>query len=401
MVQKKRLGLFCVLPALAAGLVNYSSASAQDGRASQPIKVESHASRWNYPREIVLRADQKLHIVENGDTLWDLGQKYLGSPYAWPQIWELNRWVEDPHWIYPGDPLLIPTERRAITQDALEPDPSVADLPPDTREVRDVSSPPLIKVIPASRASGYAYAFQDFLQLPYLVPKGAAAHFKELEAIRITGNQKEDRRVLSKGDVVYLGSGQDKGLQVGDRYLVLKVAKSKLIHPDDKRGRNPCGDVIKHAAIVRALSIHPENSEAIIEETLDGVEIGDHAAAYVEPALIHTKDAPLIKNTQEPIPLNTTAKIIYGKNGATYFGAGSLVLIDKGVQAGLKVGDVLLAVRNKPLINEGASTKVKNNGPQTNRYLGQLLVVRSDDTSSTCLVMVTKAEMTIGDIVTN
>src|SRR5438445_564068 len=27
------------------------------------------------------------HTVEKGDTLWDLSQKYLGSPWYWPKVW--------------------------------------------------------------------------------------------------------------------------------------------------------------------------------------------------------------------------------------------------------------------------------------------------------------------------
>ena len=388
MAHKKWLCALCALPVLAMGPVSQGLASIQEIRNSEPIKVERHSSRWKYPNEIILGPGQQLHIVVKGDTLWDLGQKYLGNPYAWPQIWELNKWVEDPHWIYPGDPLVIPSDRYALGLDG--PDPNVADLRPDSR----------IRVTPSGGAFGYVYAFQDFLQLPYLVPKGARTHFKELKAIRITGYQKEDRNILSKGDVIYLGGGQNSGLLVGDRLLVLKVAKSRLVHPDDKRGVS-MGDVIQHVAIVRVLSIHPKNAEAVIENTLDGVEVGDHVTAFAEPTLIHSKDAPLREDILEPIPLKTTAKIIYGRNGATYFSTGSLVLIDKGIHAGLKVGDVLLTLRDSSLINEGLDPQGGRGGARTNRYLGQILVVRADETHSTCLVLTTKSEMTLGDTVTN
>jgi hypothetical protein len=40
-------------------------------------------------------------------------------------------------------------------------------------------------------------------------------------------------------------------------------------------------------------------------------------------------------------------------------------------------------------------------GSQTNRYLGQILVVRTDEHSSTCLVLFARSELTIGNIVTN
>ena len=43
------------------------------------------------------------YIVKEGDTLWDLSDEFLNDPFAWPDLWENNRHIQDPHWIYPGD----------------------------------------------------------------------------------------------------------------------------------------------------------------------------------------------------------------------------------------------------------------------------------------------------------
>jgi LysM repeat protein len=370
---KKWLG-----PALAPALALAAQGVPDASGAAGAVKVQRHASRWKYPQEVSPARGQKLHTVEKGDTLWDLGRKYLASPYAWPQIWELNRWVEDPHWIYPGDPLLIPLESTAIGADD-GPASAVADLLPD-------------RPAGARAGAGYAYAFQDFLRLPYLAPKGAAAHFKERRAIRITGAQKEERRSLSRGDVVYLGGGRDRGLQVGDRLVVLKVAARGVAHPD---GGKALGDVVQHAAVLRVMALHPRNAEAAVEAALDGVDVGDFAAALEPPALIRAKDAPLRTDTREPIKPGAAAKVIYGRNGATLLGAGDMVLIDGGGRKGIAVGDVLLALRERPMSEGGILAP-----PATNRYLGQLLVVRADDRYSTCLIISSKTEITPGDTVT-
>lgn len=47
------------------------------------------------------------YIVKEGDTLWDISDEYLNDPFAWPDLWENNQHIKDPHWIYPGDSLYL------------------------------------------------------------------------------------------------------------------------------------------------------------------------------------------------------------------------------------------------------------------------------------------------------
>lgn len=52
---------------------------------------------------------QGTHTVVDDDTLWDLAIRYYESPWEWRVIFEANRdVVEDPHWIYPDEVLVIP-----------------------------------------------------------------------------------------------------------------------------------------------------------------------------------------------------------------------------------------------------------------------------------------------------
>ena len=52
------------------------------------------------------------YVIQRGDTLWDLSGKYLDSPWYWPKLWSYNPQVENPHWIYPGNPLRSGPGRR-------------------------------------------------------------------------------------------------------------------------------------------------------------------------------------------------------------------------------------------------------------------------------------------------
>jgi hypothetical protein len=53
-----------------------------------------------------LRSDHPdTYTVRRGDTLWDISAKFLAKPWLWPEIWQANPQVRNPHLIYPGDVL--------------------------------------------------------------------------------------------------------------------------------------------------------------------------------------------------------------------------------------------------------------------------------------------------------
>jgi hypothetical protein len=47
-----------------------------------------------------------VHIVERGDTLWDIARRYVDNPWRYPELAE-NSEIRDPDLIYPGDRVRI------------------------------------------------------------------------------------------------------------------------------------------------------------------------------------------------------------------------------------------------------------------------------------------------------
>ena len=58
--------------------------------------------------EIKLNDDApEVYLVREGDTLWGISSMFLENPWLWPEIWEINPQVDNPHLIFPGDEIYL------------------------------------------------------------------------------------------------------------------------------------------------------------------------------------------------------------------------------------------------------------------------------------------------------
>ncbi|MDH5259674.1 MAG: LysM peptidoglycan-binding domain-containing protein, partial [Gammaproteobacteria bacterium] len=163
-----------------------------------------------YADEIVLKSQHPTnYVIKDGDTLWDIASRFLRDPWRWPDIWQVNPQIKNPHLIYPGDEVVLTfkdgkpqlvLKRANTTQDNLR----VVKLSPTIRKRQ------LSKAVPTIPID----AIQQFLTRPAVLSNDA------LENLPYVLSTRDDHLVSGTGDTVYV-----RGIVPGSntRYTIVRA----------------------------------------------------------------------------------------------------------------------------------------------------------------------------------
>jgi hypothetical protein len=358
--------------ALVCGLITVSSSYAQQAeRVALGTAVgQAGSSPVLNPRH------PESYTVQAGDTLWDIAEMFLRDPWYWPEIWQINPQVENPHLIFPGDILSL-----AYLDDGSP----VIQL---TRGSGPVEAGPTDRLSPRIRSQSLEEAIptipfdtlRAFLSRPVVLDPNTVDELPYLFA-------HTEGLLGSAGRDVYV-RGTDA--PAGTVFNLVHTGEP-LIDPDDDSVLGYQGIYVGQGRLRRA----GDPATLYITETAREASIGDLLISEegVNPANFF----PSAPDSQ------VNGRIISVLEGVSVIGQFQVVVLNRGARDGLQPGHVLSVYQTGEVIvdttrNTGFSAeKVR----LPDELAGTTMVFRVFDRMSYALVMEATREIRVLDTVKN
>ncbi len=305
------------------------------------------------------------YVVKVGDTLWDIAGTFLKDPWFWPEIWYVNPDIQNPHLIYPGDVLGLVY---------IDGQPRITNLRASTFRMS-----PQARVTPLTDAiSSIPYdAVASFLSSGVIIEKGEADKLPYLLETR------GEHLIAAAGNEIYVrGMPRDVA---GTRFNIVHVGE-ELRDPDDNRLIGYQGHLIGEGNLRRS----GDPATVALTDTRQEAIPGDKLIpASVEVALNFFPQAPASQ---------IEGRIISVVGGVTQIGQYQVVVINRGTNNGLAIGDVLSVYQAGDVIKDrigGGKVKLPD------EKAGTVMVFKSYDRISYGLVMEATDAIHILDAVRN
>jgi len=359
-------GLLTITAGLMTGCSSSETRPVAEAEPQQPVITEQAEAP---KKEIRIKAEYpRQYTVKKGDTLWGISSMFLQDPWYWPEIWQKNQQVQNPHLIYPGDVLTLvyvngqpqmlvnESKHKQVQQAAEEGGLAVKKLSPSIR------TSPLEASIPSIPGD----AIRQFLTKPRVVTK------EQLEDAPYIVGSEDNHLVLGSGDRVYIRGEIDKERV---RYSVFRPGKALR---------------------------DPETNEILGYEAVYTGEV--HIVAYDDPASgdltfserevllgdrLLPEDRSKIKNLYFPhVPdREVNAQIMELNEALAGVAQLQVVTINKGERDGLEVGHLLATYTNGDTVRDYHNFRDSEPVKLPNERSGLVMVFKTFDQVSYAITL--------------
>lgn len=332
--------------------------------------------------ELVVRDDHpEVYVVKTGDTLWDISELFLATPWLWPQLWQANPQVDNPHLIYPGDHLYLNfiNGKPVLTKKKrIKLSPSVRSVPHDQA----------IPALPLTDVQAYlkreqVVSDEQLEQLPVVLGTNHGNRGGYATQLWYAQGDIADTRQFGIYRVAEPLRRRDTHEQLGIRLKLVGVAHARAAEGDK----------------MIALKIESSLQEIKQGDRLMPLYPAENFSAVFQPAFPEQ---------------DIEAQIIATHSGADFFLAHEIVVIDRGAEDGLTPGHLLNVVQAGKMIVDGDDAPVyledtssydkwegaiinvgKNRLPS--EISGHLMVFRTFDKVSYAMIMAADRQLQLFD----
>jgi len=279
-----------------------------------------------WPVAAIAKEEPIIYTVKQGDTLWDISQRFIKDPYYWPNLWSNNPAIGNPHLIYPGQKLRIYDGR--------------------------------IEIIPVGEGAGeVGAAFMTADEILLIPTFGGAQSFiseAEVETLGTLVDTVDNRVMVTTGDTVFLEMKDLAATNPGDVYELIEMGPG-IIHPlaEGKWGHQRKDAIIGYQTTqlgtVEITEVTPTVAVATITNALREIQRGSKVRPY---KAIPSRVQRLFADT------SLEGYILANDVGNVAMGQWEVILIDIGEESGLLVGHELDIYRKREATEQVDKDKV-------------------------------------------
>lgn len=317
------------------------------------------------------------YTVVRGDTLWGIAGRFLNDPWRWPDIWEANPDIENPHLIYPGDLIRL---MWVDGQPRLRVERGVA--PPPNRDPRAEQVEPRVRVLPLDEAVPTIplEVIRPFLSRPRIVAPG------ELESAPYILRAVDGRLLAGQGNRVYV-----RGLGADPESDWTIVRQGQLyIDPVTEEELGYEAEYVAEGRVDRLGDPATVLITASRQEAMQGDRLLSLSGQQTETSL-HPR-AP--NGTVE-------GQIVARMGGGLQIGQYHVIVINLGENHGMEPGMVLSIWKKGEEIQDTVQSRRGVPVQLPDERAGEAIVFRTFARVSYALVMRSTRDMDVGDILRN
>jgi hypothetical protein len=331
-------------------------------------------------------APGEVHTVVKGDTLWDLSQHYLGSPWYWPKVWSYNPEIANPHWIYPGNQVRFcpsgeevpsrvevgnaPNEAPAEGEEGVTPSEMVGE--DEESKVEQVGK------IGFTPKKGVRMVHQGFVTQ------------KEVDEAGFIAGSFSEAMMLSFPDIAYVQIKNKGNVKVGDKLVIFRTEQA-IEHPVTG---NRVGFLTYLIGTMKVTKISEKYVSGQIQaDCWDEVRRGDYVGPFSDRLAEVVSERP---NDRELKGYIVSSQVPY----LALLGERQVVVVDRGSADGVQPGNTFVVVRRQdPTVNVETflhpSQTLDPSIPEED--IGLCMAVDVKDRASMCLLLRSMRDIEAGD----